>query len=203
MRRFNSVLYASIGVLLTACALPPVPEDAFYRLDVSPPRVAYTTYLLPGILEIDPFRADPLTSGRAMLYHTTETPTRVYRLPYTFWMEAPAAMLQREAAEYLRAAHVAKQVVTPSVRASAEYALTGTILRLEQIRSESPAVVMELELSVVERGSRALLFHQTYFEEVPANGQDVTRTAATAFSRAYSSILERFVADLDSSLNSR
>ncbi len=202
MRRFSSILYASIGVLLTACVLPPVPEDAFYRLDVSSPRKVYDTPLLPGILEIDPFRADPLTSGRAMLYHTAETPVRVYRLPYTFWMESPAAMLQREAAEYLRAARIAEQVVTPSVRASAQYALAGTIVCLEQIRSDSPTVVIELELSVVERGSRDLLFRQTYTEEAPANGQDGTRTAR-AFGRAFSSILERFAADLGTVLNSR
>ena len=202
MRRFNSILCASIGALLSACALPPVPEDAFYRLDVSPPPQTRNAPLLAGVLEIDPFRADPLTSGRAMLYHTAETPIRVHRLPYTFWMEAPAAMLQREAAEYLRVARVAETVVTPNVRTNAQYALTGTIVRLEQIRSESPAVVIELELSVVERGSRDLLFHRNYAEEVPANGPDAIRTAS-AFGRAFAAILERFVADLSASLNSR
>ena len=125
MSRFKSVTCASLAALLSACALAPTPDDAFYRLEVSPPPVTTDPPLLKGILEIDPFRADPLTSGRAMLYRSAESPTRVRRLPYTFWMDAPAAMLQREAAEYLRAAGVAEQVVTPRAGTNAQYALTG------------------------------------------------------------------------------
>ena len=202
MRRFNSILYISIAALLSACALPPVPEDAYYRLDVGSPPPMNGAPLLTGILEIDPFRSDPLTSGRAMLYHRAATPTRVHRLPYTFWMEAPAAMLQRQVANYLRNARVAEQVVTPSVRTNARYALAGTIVRLEQIRSDEPSVVIELELSVVERGSRDLLFHSQYSEQLPTHGQDAA-LATDAFGRALSAILERFVADLNTALISR
>ena len=195
MRRFQSILCLSIATLLSACALAPVPEDAFYRLEVSSPHPTQNAPLLAGILEIDPFRADPLTGGRAMLYRGANAPTRVHRLPYTFWMDAPAAMLQLEVAEYLRTAGVSEHVVTPSARTNAQYALAGTIIRLEQIRGEAPAVVIELELSVVERRSRELLFHGTYREEVSATGRDVVH-AADAFGRALGSILDRFVADL-------
>jgi len=196
-QRIQSILTASIASLLFACALAPVPEDAFYRLEVSPPSSSVSSggaLPLAGILEIDPFRADPLTSGRAMLYRSANQSHRVHRLPYTFWMDAPAAMLQREVAEYLRAAEIAEQVVTPAARTNARYALAGTIVRLEQIRGASPSVVVELELSMVERGNRNLLHHGIYREEVPMLGQDASR-AAEAFGRALSSILERFVAD--------
>lgn len=192
--RFKSILSAPIAALFLACALAPVPEDAFYRLEVSPPSSPSIAQPLTGILEINPFRTDPLTSGRAMLYRGANESTRVHRLPYTFWMDAPAAMLQREVAEYLRAAEIAEQVVTPTARTNARYALAGTIVRLEQIRSAKPSVVIELELSMVERGSRNLLHHGIYREEVPMVGQDASR-AADAFGRALSSILERFVAD--------
>jgi len=121
-----------------------VPEDAFYRLEVSPPPSPTNKVPLAGILEVDPFRADPLTSGRAMLYRSANAPARIHRLPYTFWMDAPAAMLQREVAEYLRAAKVVEQVVTPAARTNARYALAGTIVRLEQMRSPSPSVVIGL-----------------------------------------------------------
>ena len=193
--RFKSILSASIASLLFACALAPTPEDTFYRLEVSPPATTTGAPLLKGILEIDPFRSDPLTSGRAMLYRKAETPIRVYRLPYTFWMDAPAAMLQRESAEYLRAAGIAEQVVMPSARTNADFALVGTIVHLEQIRSAAPSVVIELELALVERGSRELILHGIYTEETAARGSDVSSTAE-AFGRALSTLLERFVADL-------
>jgi len=195
MSRFKSILFASIVSLLSACALAPTPEDAFYRLEVSPPTTATGTPRLEGILEIDPFRADPLTSGRAMLYRKTDTPNRVYRVHYTFWMDAPAAMLQRESAEYLRAAGIAEQVVMPNARTNADFALLGMIVHLEQIRSAEPSVVIELELALVERGSRNLLHHGIYTEETATRGNDAGG-AAEAFGRALSSILERFVADL-------
>jgi ABC-type uncharacterized transport system auxiliary subunit len=198
MSRIQSILGASIAALLSACALAPTPEDAFYRLEVSPPANSVEAPILQGTLEVDAFRTDPLTSGRAMLYRNEGTPSRVHRLPYTFWMDAPAAMLQREAAEYLRAAGVALRVVTPSARTNADYALVGTIVRLEQIRSAAPSVVIELELALVERGSRNLLQHGVYSEEVAATKSDVAGTV-DAFGRALSSILERFVADLTAS----
>lgn len=194
MPRFKSILFAAIPLLLTACALAPVKEDAFYRLEVRSP-TPVDVPPLAGILEIEPFRADPLTGGRAMLYRGAEAPTRVYRLPYTFWMDAPATMLQREVAGYLRTAKVAEEVITPNARANARYALAGTIVRLEQIRSEAPRVVIELELSVVERGSRVLLLHGTYSEEISVKEPSMA-SAADAFGRALSSILERFVAEL-------
>ena len=202
MHRFEAIPCTLVAALLCACALPPAPDDAFYGLEVDAPVQVDRTPLLPGILEIDPFRADPLTSGRAMLYRDPRTPARVHRHPYTFWMEAPPTMLQRQVAGYLRGARVAEKVITPNVGAKAGYVLAGTITRMEQIWSDEPAVRLELELSLVERESRDLLFHGLYAEELPMVGRDAAG-AVDAFGRALSSILEHFVADLEASLDSR
>lgn len=201
-RRRARVCCLAIAALASACALPPTAEDAFYRLEVGPPSATLEAPLLAGILEVEPFRADPLTSGRAMIYRTAQEPMRVRRQPYTFWMDAPTAMLQREMARYLRAAGVAETIVTPNARTIGRYALTGTIVEFEQIRSgteqasgATPAVALELELAIVERGSRNLLFQGTYAEERSARGADTSRIV-DAFGRALASILERFVAEL-------
>jgi ABC-type uncharacterized transport system auxiliary subunit len=183
------------ALALSACALRPTPQDAFYRLELVPPARVLEQPVLAGVLEVGALRADPLTGGRAMLYRSSTTSTQVHRLPYSYWSDSPTAMLQAELAAYARAAGVALEVVTPAARTHPDFAVSGTILRLERIRGDAPRVLIEIELSVVERQTRKLLLFEVYREEQLAVGTGVEDTVA-AFGLGLTRIFDAFVADL-------
>ena len=183
------------ALALSACSLRPAPEDAFYRLEVGQPTRVLEHPTLAGVLEVGALRADPLVGGRAMLYRSSGASTRIRRHLYSYWSDSPTSMLQTELAAYSRAAGAAARVVTPAARTHPDFALSGTILRLEQVRGDAPSVLIEMELSVVVRGTRELLLFEVYREELAAGGSGV-ESAVAAFSRGLSKIFDRFITDL-------
>lgn len=188
-------LFFLLELAFVGCALRPAPQDAFYRVEVDPPARVLEQPALSGILEVGALRADPLTGGRAMLYRSAASSTEIRRHPYSYWIDAPTSMVQAELAAYARAAAAAERVVTPAVRANPDFALSGRILHLERISGEAPGVLIEMELSVVERGNRQLLLFEVYREELSTRSTRV-EDAVDAFGRGLSTIFKQFLSDL-------
>ena len=177
------------------CAMSPPPADAFYRLEARSGPGAGGEPVLPGILEVGTFRADPLTGGRAMVFRVDDGSVEVRRHAYSYWVDAPANMLQLELAGYLRDAGVASLVITPGMRVIADNSLSGTVRRLERIQGPTPHVLVELEFTLVNRESRALELQKSYRGEISASSDSV-ESAVEAYSRALDSIFVRLVDDL-------
>ena len=136
-------------VLLAACgSAAPVPEDQFYRLSAVMTVAPQSKTLFPGTLEIDRFVADGLTAGRPIVYSEAGKPFQVKEFHYHFWTQPPTVMLRDELVTYLRRAKVADIVVTPEMRVSPDYVLTGKIRRLEKVVGTPPKAVLEIELGL-------------------------------------------------------
>jgi ABC-type uncharacterized transport system auxiliary subunit len=179
-------------LLLAACAGPPAPKDAFYRLEVAPPAKTFERPPLPGVLEVDRLEADGAVAERALAFETRPGgPVERYR--YDFWSEQPGIMLQDRLAAFLRAANAAGRVVTPELRVPPDWTLRGKIRRFEQVAG-ADKVAVELQLAVVSARDGSLVLLDTFHAEAPA-GSGVEGMVA-AIGRATSEVLARFLADL-------
>jgi cholesterol transport system auxiliary component len=179
----------------SACMSGPAPRDHFYRLEIEDP-TASDGPRIDGTLEVDRLRVEALAEGRRILYRSQERPGEVAQYAYHRWSDPPSVMVQDRLVDYLRAAHVARTVVTPAVRVAADYVVDGRILRFEQlIGNASSRAVVEIELILTRVKGRQLLQLATYREERTARSNSVA-DAVQAFDGAVQAIFERFVADL-------
>ncbi len=181
------------GFLAACGSAAPVPEDQFYRLVVSQPASSKT--LFPGIMEVDRFVADGLTAGRPIVYSETGKPFQVKEYHYHFWTQPPTVMLRDELVSYLRARKVSDTVVTPEMRVTPDYILTGKIKRLEKVVGDPPKAVLELELSLRKASGDNILHLDTYRVETVSDGPGVD-DAVKSLNTALTSIYGKFVHDL-------
>ena len=189
-----SAALISVGLLTSACGgAPPVPEDNFYRLQAVYAAEPLSARALPGTIEVDRFVADGLTSERPIVYSEAGKPNQVKAYHYDFWIKPPTVMLRDELVSILRAAKKSDSVVTPEMRVSAEYALTGKIKHLEQVVMQSGyRTILEIELGLRKPGTGKLLFLETYRLENDASGPSVAAAVDslnTALSIVYSDFL--------------
>ncbi len=181
------------GFLAACGSAAPVPEDKFYRLIVSVPSSSKT--LFPGIMEVDRFVADGLTAGRPIVYSETGKPFQVKEFHYHFWTQPPTVMLRDELVSYLRARKISDTVVTPEMRVTPDYILTGKIKRLEKVLGDPPKAVLELELSLRKASGDKILHLDTYRVETVSDGPGVD-DAVKSLNTALTSIYGKFVHDL-------
>ncbi|GAB6052134.1 ABC-type transport auxiliary lipoprotein family protein [Magnetospira thiophila] len=193
MRRLTA-WWAVLGltVLFTACAQPDVPRDHFYRLDPGQP-VALSAPLLDGTLEVERFTAVGLAAQRPIVYSDSNDASQAHAYHYHFWEESPGAMLQDRMVDFLRAAQLAKLVVTPELRADADFVITGRIQRLEQVLGSTTKGVLQIELILRRANNDELLHHGIYSQEISASGESVPEVVSAlneSLSRAYAQFLE-------------
>lgn len=181
---------------LGGCAsAPPAPEDHYYRLQATYAAGAAMANPLSGTIEVDRFVADGLTSERGLVYSDAATPSQVHAYHYHFWIKPPTVMLRDEMVAFLREAKAAKAVVTPELRVDADYALTGKIEHLEQVRGKGVnRTLMEIELALREAGDGKLLFLKTYRQENAA--AEGVASAVDSLNTALSIVYADFLADL-------
>lgn len=195
VRRWSAAVVLVLASL-AACAAPPVPQDTYHRLRVPPPANPLPRPPLAGMLEVERLAADGLTAGRPLIYSKSDRPQELQEYLYHFWTEPPPIMLRDEIVDYLRAANAAKAVVTPELRVSPDYVLTGKVKRLERVQGEPPRAVVELELGVRATRANTLVILDTYREEIGAVA-DTMGAAVDAMNQGLARIFARFVADLD------
>ena len=188
-----NLIFASIGFLTACGSAPPVPEDQYYRLQAIYASEPLTTKPLAGTIEVDRFVADGLTSERAIVYSDIQKPNQVRAYHYDFWIKPPTVMLRDELVSFLRKSKISDTVVTPEMRVNAEYALTGKIKHLEQVKMESGyRTILEVELGLRHPNTGKLLFLDTYRLENDASGSSVgaaVKSLNTALSIIYSEFL--------------
>ena len=188
-----NLIFASIGFLTACGSAPPVPEDQYYRLQAIYASEPLTTKPLAGTIEVDRFVADGLTSERAIVYSDIQKPNQVRAYHYDFWIKPPTVMLRDELVSFLRKSKISDAVVTPEMRVNAEYALTGKIKHLEQVKIESGyRTILEVELGLRHPNTGKLLFLDTYRLENDASGSSVgaaVKSLNTALSIIYSEFL--------------
>lgn len=181
-----------ISFVLVACSQPPVPKDNFYRLHVGSPKQVYKKHILAGTVEVQRFNADGLMANRHIAYANSQRPNLLNEYNYHFWSEPPPVMIRDQLVDYLRAAKTSKRVVTPELRVSSAYIVSGKIKRFEHIRGNNAHAAVELELAARHRRSGDLLYLGTYGVKTPVAGRDVA-SAVEAINRSVKEIFARFL----------
>jgi ABC-type uncharacterized transport system auxiliary subunit len=195
----NRARLLAVAALSLACAGGPAPRDHFYRLETTAP-AARAAAVFPGTVEVERFRADALTGGVRILQRRATDRSELDPYAYHQWADPPTILLQTRLVDFLRATQAAPLVVTPELRASADFAVLGRIARLELVTGEAtPRALVELELAITRERDRAILLQRVYREEKPAAGPDVA-AAVDAAGDAVGAIFERFLADAGAEL---
>jgi len=186
-----------LALIVTGCATaPPVPEDNFYRLQAIYAGTSTSGKLLPGTVEVDRFVADGLTSERPIVYSDSANPNQMKAYHYHFWIKPSTVMLRDELVSFLRAANIADRIVTPEMRAQANYVLTGRIKHLEQVREEKGSrTLIEVELGVRRPRDGKILYLNSFRAENDAGSAAVV-DAVDSLNTALSIIYSDFIAEL-------
>jgi ABC-type uncharacterized transport system auxiliary subunit len=184
-----------LGALaLTACVAPPVPKEQYFRL-VAAPATEKVAHPITGVVEVVPFAADGVAGERPLLF--TANGVKLEQRNYAYWTDVPVAMLRDQAIAYLRSAGLADKVVPSELRIGGIYRIQGDIKRLEQamVNKKSTGII-EIELSLIDSDSDALVLSKVYHAETPAADASID-SAVTALDAGLNDILKRFAADID------
>lgn len=187
------LLSVPVMFVIVACAAqPPATQDRYYRIDVQQP--ASVGVILPGTLEMEPFGAEGLVAGRAIIHVETEGATTLQEYNYDFWAEPPGIMIRDDLMSYLRDAGVANAIVTPEMRASADYVLSGRVSRLEMVRGPTPKAYVELEIAITKESNGKVRLVKSYGLSVAATDGTVEAAVAAA-NRGVEAIFAQFLKD--------
>jgi len=179
---------------LTACAAPPVPKEQYFRL-VATAATDKVAHPIAGVVEVVPFAADGVAGERPLL--VTTNGVKLEQRNYAYWTDVPVAMLRDQTISYLRAAGLADKVVPSELRVGGIYRIQGDIKRLEQaVVNKKSTGIIEIELSLIDENSDALVVSKVYHAETPA-ADDTIDSAVTALDAGLNDILKRFTADID------
>jgi len=192
----NSPVFLLLLLLAACSATAPVPEDRFYQLDSVSGSDVLPAPVLRGGLQVLPVTADPLRSGRAVLYRDARKPLELQRYHYQYWVDQPPRMVERALLSYLRSSAVADPVQSDSRRGSAAYRLQARLLRFEQVVAEAGArVELELEVTLYPEPAGTALWTASYLRSVDSSGKDMHATAQ-AMQLALAQVFKALRADL-------
>lgn len=183
--------------MLSACGTTsPVPEDRFYELEPVSPSLSVAEPVFPAGLGVAKVTADPLRSGRAVLYRDSRKPLEVKRYHYEYWVDQPPRMVRQALLEYLRASGVADPVRGGVGRDKGDYALQTNLKRFDRLLGAGqPRVEIELEASIYANGSGQPLWSNNYLHRQDSKTSDMHATAE-AMQTALATILQSMVEDL-------
>jgi ABC-type uncharacterized transport system auxiliary subunit len=186
------LLLAASGCSSTA----PVPEDRFYRLEPVGPLQSLERPLLTGGLAVGDVLADPMRSGRAILYGERDRPLQLKRYHYEFWVDQPPRMVHQVLLSWLRASGVADSVADGD-DVSAAWRLSGQLLKFEEIRDDSGAAHVEvaMQFSLSSASSNRPLWTRDYTRRQPVGGEPMYATAQ-AMQSALTGLFSELQADL-------
>ncbi len=185
-------------VVVTGCGITaPAPEDHFYRVQPDFPGAPEPVPRLGGQLLVDAVTADPLRSGRAVLFREEDKPLQLQRYHYAFWAERPPRMVQQVLSQYLRSSGIAESVQDGrSLRADPDYEIRARLLRFERIVGKTGSgVELELEVSFYIPGSEQVQT-MVYEQRLAADGDDMHATA-NAMQEALGQVFAEILSDLE------
>ncbi len=182
------------GSLLAGCGQTEVPQDHYYRLNLTAPE-RLEQPVLSGTLVVKRFAADGMLQARGIIYSQPDRPLEVESYHYHHWTDIPPVMLQELLVGYLRAANAAPGIVDEAQDVEPDYILKGRIKRLERVVGTSFGGVIDLELSLIQASSRRVILHRAYRQQVLAGNRTVAGTVA-ALNQALANIYAGFLSDL-------
>jgi len=182
------------ALALTACTAPSVPKEQYFRL-VATPATEKVAHPITGVIEVVPFAADGVAGERPLLF--TANGVKLEQRNYAYWTDVPVSMLRDQTIAYLRSAGLADKVVPSELRVGGIYRIQGEIKRLEQsVVGKKSTGIIEIELSLINEDSDALVVSKVYHAETPAADGTID-AVVTALDAGLNEILKQFTADID------
>lgn len=190
------LLIGSVLILAGCTQSPPPKSDTFYRLELPAAEKVAATPPVAGILEISRLDVDGVLSQRQLAYVDERTPVNVQSYRYELWVDAPGSLVQGALVDYLRAANLARTVLTPDTRAIPDFTLRGRIKRFEQVIGGGGArAAVEIEFSLSARDGRLLMPPKRYQASAPAASAS-PQAAVPAIARAVTKIAADLARDI-------
>lgn len=194
--RLRFITVGLVLLVLAACSAgQPAPEDRFYDISPASP-AAQARPSLTGGLSIALVEADPLRSGRAILYRHADRPLQLGRYHYEFWADQPPRMIRQALLETLRQSGVADRVEIGGRRPHFDYELAVRLLRFESL-VESGRTLADVELEVVLRSTRDgnPLWTKVYRQQTASRSGDM-HALADAMQQGLAQIFGQLIEDL-------
>lgn len=190
----------ALGLALVSwgCSVAPMPPDRFYPLGVVGASSPAGACRLPGVLVVNRPTADSLTDQRKMVYRPAGQSEELRRSDYFLWVDPPTALIQSRLVSYLQKRGVSETIVTPDLRAQADYALSGRIVEMHRSLGDSPTITLALDLSLLRVSDRQVLVQSSGVETRPAATID---DAIRAYESAAADLFDGFVAECQSRLS--
>ena len=187
----------TLALMLVACAgNSPVPEDRFYHLQVNIDVQPLESPVFAHGLMLDSITADPLRSGRAVLYRDLAKPLQLQRYHYEYWVDQPPRLVRQALLNSLRESGMADVVYAGGRHARARYRMTGRVLRFEKVLKNNQAdAEFELEISVLEEDSDVPLWTKVYLQRQRSQDRSM-HAAAEAMQQALASVIQQLLGDL-------
>jgi len=203
-RKLNKsrVVWLLVGALGLACSgwgcsVAPMPPDRFYDLSRVATQSDAGACRVPGVLVVNRPVANSLTDERTMVFRPDRESPELRRSVYDLWVDPPTVLLQDRLAAYLGKRGVAATVVTPDLRAHADYALSGRVVEMYRSLGNSPSVTLALDLTLVRLRDHRVLVQSSGTETLPAADID---QAVRGYEIAASNLFEAFVMECQSEL---
>lgn len=190
----------ALGLALAAggCSVAPMPPDRFYHLGVVGASSPAGACRLPGVLLVNRPTADSLTDERSMVYRPAGDTKELRRSDYHLWVDPPTILIQNRLVTYLQKRGVSDTVVTPGLRAQADYALSGRIVEMHRSLGNPPTITLAMDLSLLRLRDRRVLVQSSGIETQSAASID---EAIRAYESAASNLFDAFVAECQSRLS--
>lgn len=194
MRAIKALALVPVLLLLAGCfgAAPPVPKEQYFRLVAATPEEHSAA--ITGGIEVIPFSGEGVMTERPLLF-TADGGRKLEQRNYAYWTDTPPQMLRDLLVAYLRRAGIADNVVPSELRVQTDYAVRGTIKRLEQLVGGQNGAIISLELSLIEKAEDRLVLSRTYSAEKPTAGESID-DAVAALNDGLDEIFAAFAADL-------
>jgi ABC-type uncharacterized transport system auxiliary subunit len=185
---------ALIGALaISACGSARYP--AYYTLHFESSTQAPASQRGIRTLAIQELRCpDYLCEGR-IVYRPTPAEVGFYQ--YHRWAVSPRTMIAQHLAERVRARSLFVTVSGEEARMPADFILSGTLDRLEEVDdARQVAAVCSISVQVVDTRTRAVAWSGMATERVPVEQRDVAGVV-NALATAVRATVDRLVADME------
>jgi ABC-type uncharacterized transport system auxiliary subunit len=131
-----------------------------------------------------------------LLYSSAQAPTELRQYHYHYWTDSPARLIQEQLADYLRAAHLARDVTATPNGAASDYQIIGTVQRFEQrLLGGGAQAYVEMDLTLQRTTDSHRLFSKSYRAAIPTR-DSTPLAAAQGLSQALAQCFAAFSTDL-------
>lgn len=198
-RTISFIFLCNIVLLLNACgSAAPVPEDKFFRLDMT--HITQQRNIFDGNVAVQRFKADGLHNGRAMLYTDSKQPLQLKQYHYHHWLDAPSLLIQEHLISYLRKTNAAPLVIEEQPGIQSDYLISGRIIAFEQVNdAKGVRADVKLELQVTKRGARMPILVKEYSQSIQTADTSL-HTIASSLSTGLTNIYAKFLDDISERL---